>query len=79
VRGHTAYYGVATNAHRVRAFRTQVARLWHRSLNRRSQRGRRPWSRMRRLVDRWLPMPHLDHPWPEQRFDGRTQGKSPVR
>jgi group II intron reverse transcriptase/maturase len=79
VRGHTAYYGVPTNAHRVRAFRTQVARLWHWSLNRRSQHGRRPWLRMRRLVDRWLPMPHLDHPWPEQRFDGRTQGKSPVR
>lgn len=79
VRGHAAYYGVPTNAHRVRAFRTLVARQWHRSLNRRSQRGRRPWSRMRRLVDRWLPMPHPEHPWPEQRFDGRTQGKSPVR
>jgi hypothetical protein len=34
---------------------------------------------MRRLIDRWLPMPHLDHPWPEQRFDGPPQGKGPLR
>ena len=79
VRGHTAYYGVPTNGHPVAAFRTQVARHWHRALLRRSQRRRMPWVRMQRLVARWLPPARISHPWPEQRFDGRTRGKSPVR
>ena len=34
---------------------------------------------MSRLVDRWLPQPHIRHSWPEQRFDARTQGRSLVR
>ena len=79
VRGHTAYYGVPTNGHPVAAFRTQVARHWHRALLRRSQRRRMPWVPMQRLVARWLPPARIAHPWPEQRFDVRTQGKSPVR
>jgi hypothetical protein len=28
---------------------------------------------------RWLPAPHISHPWPEQRFDACARGKSPVR
>ena len=79
VRGHVAYYAVPTNAHAVEAFRTQVARHWHRALLRRSQRRRLPWVRMQRLVTRWLPRTPISHPWPEQRFDARTRGKSPVR
>lgn len=79
VHGHVAYYGVPTNGHTVAAFRTQVARRWHRALLRRSQRRRLPWARMRRLVARWLPATPISHPWPEQRFDARTRGKSPVR
>jgi RNA-directed DNA polymerase len=79
VRGHVAYYAVPTNAHAVQAFRTQVARHWHRALLRRSQRRRLPWARMRRLDARWLPRTPISHPWPEQRFDARTRGKSPVR
>jgi len=79
VRGHTAYYGVPTNGHLIAAFRTQVARQWHRALRRRSQRRRLPWARMRRYVARWLPRTPISHPWPEQRFDARTRGKSPVR
>jgi len=79
VRGHVAYYAVPTNAHAVQAFRTQVARHWHRALLRRSQWRRLPWARMRRLDARWLPRTPISHPWPEQRFDARTRGKSPVR
>ncbi|MGO9902641.1 MAG: hypothetical protein ACLP0J_23810 [Solirubrobacteraceae bacterium] len=37
------------------------------------------WERLYRLTDRWLPEPRIVHPWPEQRFDVRTQGRSPVR
>ena len=32
-----------------------------------------------RLAARWLPQPRILHPWPDARFDARTQGRSPVR
>ncbi len=79
LRGHFAYYGVPTNYHALDAFRRTVARQWHRSLRRRSQRSSLDWNRMRRLVARWLPSTTIVHPWPSQRFRVRTQGKSPVR
>jgi group II intron reverse transcriptase/maturase len=79
VRGHCAYYGVPTNVHALGAFRTQLARHWYRALRRRSQRHRLDWRRMDRHVRRWFPPARITHPWPEQRFDVRTRGKSPVR
>jgi RNA-directed DNA polymerase len=79
VRGHFAYYAVPGNGHALFAFRGQVARHWHRSLRHRSQRTRLDWERMDRLVTRWLPPARIQHPWPEKRFDARTQGRSPVR
>jgi RNA-directed DNA polymerase len=79
VRGHTAYYGVPGNIAAVTAFRKQVTRSWFRSLRRRSQRHRLTWERMGRLEARWLPAARITHPWPNVRFDARTQGRSPVR
>ena len=79
VRGHCAYYGVPTNSEAIAGFRTQATRSWYRSLRRRSQRSRLTWPRMQRHVARWLPPAHIVHPWPEQRFDARPRGKSPVR
>jgi len=79
VRGHLAYYGVPTNSHALCTFRTQVARSWFKALRRRSQRRRLNWVRMRKLVDRWLPPARPTHPWPDERFNVRTRGKSPVR
>jgi RNA-directed DNA polymerase len=79
VRGYFAYHAVPTNIHALGSFRTQVGRIWGRSLRRRSQRHRLPWRRMSTLVERWLPRARIQHPWPEQRFRVRTQGKSPVR
>lgn len=72
VRGHCAYYAVPTNSKAVKQFRTQVIRLWQRSLQRRSQRGRLDWTRMNRLVTRWIPPAHIVHPWPDARFYART-------
>ena len=37
------------------------------------------WKRMDRLLARWLPPSRILHPYPEVRFDVRTQGRSPVR
>ena len=77
--GHTRYYGVPRNAQRVHAFRHAVVRLWRASLMRRSQTGCVPWDRMTRLSTRWLPIPHICHPYPSQRLALLTQGKSRMR
>jgi group II intron reverse transcriptase/maturase len=79
VRGHLAYYAVPGNARAINAFRIQIGRHWLRALRRRSQRHRLSWERMNRLIARWLPPIRILHPYPEVRFDVRTQGKSPVR
>jgi RNA-directed DNA polymerase len=68
VGGHIRYDGVPTNSHALHIFRFQVGRLWHRTLSRRSQNGRVPWDRMRRLIDRWLPPARVCHPYPLRRL-----------
>src|SRR5450759_420604 len=78
VRGHIAYYAVPGNIHAVSAFRKQVTRHWGRALRRRSQRHRLTWDRMGRLEARWLPPARITHPWPNVRFDARTQGSTKV-
>ena len=79
VRGHLAYYAVPGNIEAVDAFCTQVTRHWYKALRRRSQRTSLNWQRMYRLAKRWLPPPRIIHPWPDERFDARTRGRSPVR
>lgn len=79
VRGHANYYGVPGNFGAIAAFRNQATRHWRRALMRRSQRDRTDWKRMSRLAAQWLPPAKIMHPWPEQRFDVRIRGKSPVR
>jgi hypothetical protein len=49
-------------------FRSQVGRLWHRALSRRSQNGRVLWDRIGRLMDRWVPPPSVFHPYPLRRM-----------
>jgi group II intron reverse transcriptase/maturase len=79
VRGHSRYYAVPGNIQAVDVFHRQALRLWIRALRRRSQRTRMTWKRMYLLDKRWLPPPRIQHPWPNARFDAKTQGKSPVR
>jgi len=79
VRGHLAYYAVPGNIDMVVAFRTQATRHWYRALRRRSQRTSLTWERMNRLSIRWLPPARIQHPWPDTRFNAKTQGRSPVR
>jgi len=68
VTGYFAYHAVPTNNRALGSFRHHVARLWRRSLRRRSQRSRATWDRMDRLAAVWLPKPRILHPWPQQRF-----------
>ena len=79
VQGHLAYYAVPGNTDAVAAFRTQATRHWYKALRRRSQRTRLNWERMNRLANRWLPPARVKHPFPDVRFNARTQGRSPVR
>jgi group II intron reverse transcriptase/maturase len=67
--GHYNYYAVPTNFRALEQFRRAVREMWHRSLQRRSQRGR--WTRTRRDAFEQhfpLPWPRIVHPWPNQRF-----------
>jgi group II intron reverse transcriptase/maturase len=68
VSGHFRYYGVPMNRHALKKFRFRIGWLWHRALSRRSQNGRVPWTRMRRLIDRWLPPVRVYHPFPLRRM-----------
>ena len=67
LRGHYAYFAVPTNLPAVRALRHQVKVRWFLNLQRRSQR-RLKWRRMNVIADKYLPMPRVLHPWPDQRF-----------
>jgi group II intron reverse transcriptase/maturase len=79
LRGHCNYYAVPDNSAAINAFRFLIIGHWRSALRRRSQRTRLTWKRMYRLAERWLPRVRILHPWPNDRFDARTQGRSPVR
>jgi RNA-directed DNA polymerase len=77
--GHARYYGVPRNAPSVMAFHHALARVWRTALMRRSQATFVSWERMARLRARWLPIPHICHPYPSQRLAFATHGKSRMR
>jgi len=79
--GHDRYYAVPTNTALLRQFRDRVEWTWHRSLQRRSQRGRWNGEHYRRFRERFpIPPPRILHPWPNERFYARAnRGGSPVR
>ena len=79
LRGYFAYHAVPTNLHTLLGMRAEVTRQWRRALNRRSQRGRVTWARMKVLEERWLPRVRILHPYPLDRFHAMTRGGSPVR
>ena len=79
VRGHCAYYAVPDNSRAIIAFRSRIIWHWRKALRHRSQRTNLTWKRMFRLANRWLPFARIMHPRPTDRFDARTQGRSPVR
>jgi len=68
VQGYMNFHAVPGNFASIKAFRTQVARLWLRMLRRRSQRHRMPWERFRHFVDQWFPKCRILHMYPDVRF-----------
>lgn len=72
LKGHFQYYGVPFNSPALWQFRHQIRILWKRLLSRRSQKGYVNWERMNRLCRKWLPMPHICHPYPSMQALGKT-------
>jgi hypothetical protein len=79
LQGHMNYFAVPGNGARVSGFVFRVSRLWLKTLRRRSQRHRMPWSRFAAILNFFFPKVRILHPQPLHRFDARTRGRSPVR
>jgi hypothetical protein len=77
--GYYRYFGVPRNNEALNRLRVVVYWLWRRSLGRRSQKGRLNLARYNPLAARWLPVPRVCQPYPEQRLRVMIRGKSPVR
>ena len=73
IRGFTNYHAVPGNMKAPREFYTQIGRLWHWGIRRRSHKAkcRWTWERFYRLQQQWLPRPRLVHPYPSVRFDAK--------
>jgi RNA-directed DNA polymerase len=69
VQGYYQYHAVPGNTGQLRVFRRRVCRLWRSVLVRRSQRAQVGWDRLNPLLNRWIPHPHVLHPYPDKRFD----------
>lgn len=60
LRGHYNYFGVNGNIESLQKLQTGATRLWHKWLERRSQRGRLPWKRFRAYLEAFpLPRPKI--------------------
>jgi len=69
ITGYYQYHAVPGNLPRLNLFRWRLRWVWWRALSRRGQRRRVPLDRLNRLVDRWIPVPRVLHPYPMERFD----------
>lgn len=76
VRGWMNYFAIPGNMRRIREFIDEVSKLWYRQVQRRSQRSRWTWPRMRRLIRTYLPRPKIVHPYPEIRFLDRLAARA---
>jgi RNA-directed DNA polymerase len=70
VRGWFNYHAVPLNGDALETFRTQIIRMWRHVIRRRSQKARRKWtwSRVRGLIQRWIPPKRILHPYPDIRL-----------
>ncbi len=69
--GYYQYHAIPGNLNRLRLFRHRLRLLWRQVLLRRSQKRRMPWERLNPLLDRWIPVPRVLHPYPTERFLAR--------
>lgn len=76
LQGYYQYHAIPGNIPVLKRFRTQVARLWFSALGQRSQR-RPTWAKLGSLFARFLPVPQVLHPFPDQRFRARQTAANP--
>jgi RNA-directed DNA polymerase len=69
VQGYFNYHAVPRNIDSLSVFRYRVIRLWRSILIFRGQRHNLNWAKMQKLANRWIPKPHVLHPYPRVRFD----------
>jgi group II intron reverse transcriptase/maturase len=79
VRGFLNYHAVPGNMPALETFRRECVRHWLKALRRRSQRHRMNWERFRKWVDRLIPTPAIQHPYPNDRFYAKHRSKSRMR
>jgi RNA-directed DNA polymerase len=75
--GYYQYHAVHGNLHRLHTFRWRLRWIWWRVLSRRSQRSYVCMDRLTRLVQRWIPVARVLHPYPMQRFDATHPRREP--
>ena len=68
VGGYYRYYAVSGNLPAMNTFRTEIIRYWFKTLRRRGQKRRMNWERFKPIVKRWIPIPTVQHPYPNLRF-----------
>jgi RNA-directed DNA polymerase len=68
VRGYYRYHAVSGNLPAMNTFRTEIIRYWFKTLRRRGQKRRMNWERFGPIVKRWIPIPTVQHPYPNVRF-----------
>ena len=68
VLGYYQYHAVPGNTGQLRVFMYRVRWLWRSVLVRRSQRAGVRWARLHPLLNRWIPIPRVLHPYPDARF-----------
>ena len=68
VLGYYQYHAVPGNTTQLYIFRRRINWLWRNTLVRRSQRAQMGWKRITPLLNRWIPLPRVLHPYPDARF-----------
>src|SRR5947207_1116665 len=68
VQGYFNYYAVPGNLTSLGVFRDRVLALWWRTIRRRSQKHRVPWTCIHVLSQRWIRQPRAHTPYPDAIF-----------
>lgn len=75
--GYFQYHAIPGNWAALNTFRAEIARYWIKCLRGRGQKRRMNWKTFQPLIDHWIPLPTLKHPYPSQRFDAKHPREEP--
>jgi group II intron reverse transcriptase/maturase len=67
VKGYFNYHAIHDNLDTLGRFRFLLGGLWMKMTRRRSHKSKMTWEKFVKIIDRWLPLPKLVHPYPNQR------------